>query len=287
MNRIDAVFRRLRGERRAGFIAYLTAGDPSPSLTVPLVRTLEQNGADIVELGVPFSDPLADGVVNQRSAERALRGGVNLKGVLGMVRRIRERSGVPIVLFTYLNPVHAYGFERFAADAARAGVDGVLCLDLPPEEARDCAAPLAACGLKRIVLIAPTTPPERARLIARRAQGFIYCVSRTGVTGERGTLAPSLAARVRALRRVTHTPIAVGFGISTPAQVAAVARAADAVVVGSALVRELERGGSAVELIGRVGAKARRLSAPLRRVKGRGTETGQCGRKASGNTFSQ
>ena len=269
MNRIDAAFRRLRKERRAGFIAYLTAGDPSPAMTVPLVRALEANGADIVELGVPFSDPLADGVVNQRAAERALRRGTTLGGVLGLVRRIRERSEIPIVLFTYLNPVHAYGFDRFAADAARAGVDGALFLDLPPEEARGCAAALAARGVRRIVLIAPTTPPERARRIARQARGFVYCVSRTGVTGEGGALDPGLAARVRALKRAACAPVAVGFGISTPAQVAATARAADAVVVGSALVREIERGGAPADLIGRVGAKARRLSAPLRRGGGR------------------
>ncbi len=264
MNRIDAAFARLRKERRAGFIAYLTAGDPSPSLTVPLVQALETNGADIVELGVPFSDPLADGVVNQKSAERALRCGVSLKTVLGLVRRVRERSEIPVVLFTYLNPVYSYGFERFAADAARAGVDGVLSLDLPPEEASEYEARLAARGVKSIFLIAPTTPLARVRFIARHAGGFIYYVSRTGVTGERGRLAAGLAARVREIRRVTRTPVAVGFGISTPAQVAEAARAADAVVVGSALVHCIERHAGSADCVERVGRKARRLSAPLR-----------------------
>lgn len=264
MNRIDAAFARLREERRAGFIAYLTAGDPSPSLTVPLVHALEANGADIVELGVPFSDPLADGVVNQRSAERALRRGTDLKTILGMVRRIREHSEIPVVLFTYLNPVYAYGFERFAADAARAGVDGVLCLDLPPEEASSYEARLAAHGVKSIFLVAPTTPPARIRLIARHAGGFIYYVSRTGVTGARRDLTAGLAARVRMIRRLTRTPIAVGFGISTPAQVAEVARSADAAVVGSALVREIERRAPGADLIARIGSVARRLTAPLR-----------------------
>lgn len=264
MNRIDAVFMRLAKERRAGFIAYLTAGDPSPSLTVPLVQALEANGADIVELGVPFSDPLADGVVNQKSAARALRRGVSLKTVLGLVKRVRERSEIPVVLFTYLNPVYAYGFERFAADAVRAGVDGVLSLDLPPEEAEGYEARLAAHGVKSIFLIAPTTPLARMRLIARHAGGFIYYVSRTGVTGERGKLAMDLASRVRAIMRVTRTPVAVGFGISTPAQVAEVAQTADAVVVGSALVKEIEQHAGSADLVERVGRKVRRLSAPLR-----------------------
>jgi tryptophan synthase alpha chain len=263
MNRIDAAFARLRAERRSGFIAYLTAGDPSPALTIPFVRALEANGADIVELGVPFSDPLADGVVNQRSAERALRRGVTLKTVLGLVARLRKESEIPVVLFTYLNPVYAYGFERFASDASRAGVDGVLSLDLPPEEASEYEAVLAARGIRTIFLVAPTTPPARLRLIAAHARGFIYCVSRTGVTGGRGGLVPGLAARLRAIRRVTRTPVAVGFGVSTPGQVAEAARMADAVVVGSALVKEIERGGPGIAA--RIGSKARRLTAPLRR----------------------
>lgn len=276
MNRIDAAFARLKAERRAGFIAYLTAGDPSPSSTIPLVRALEANGADIVELGVPFSDPLADGVVNQRASERALAHGVTLKTVLGLVARLRERSQIPVVLFTYLNPVYAYGFERFASDAARAGVDGVLSLDLPPEEASAYEARLAAHGVKSIFLIAPTTPPARVRLIAAHANGFIYCVSRTGVTGARRELAAGLGARLRSIRRATRTPVAVGFGISTPAQVAEAARAADAVVVGSALVKEIERGGGGAGLAARIGRRARALTAPLRReAAGRGSGKGR------------
>lgn len=268
MNRIDAAFLRLGREGRAGFIAYLTAGDPSPALTVPLVRALERSGADIVELGVPFSDPLADGVVNQRSSERALRHGVTLRTVLGIARRIRERSEIPLVLFTYLNPVFAYGYERFAADAVRAGVDGVLSLDLPPEEAAAYESRLSAHGLECIFIVAPTTPPARIRMIARHAGGFIYCVSRTGVTGEQRDLTAGLSARAREIRRIARVPVAVGFGISTPSQVAAAGRAADAVVVGSALVREIEAGGGR-EVVRRVEEKARRLAAPLRGQRGR------------------
>ena len=263
-NRIDATFERLSRIGRKGFIAYITAGDPKPELTVPLVIELENSGADIVELGIPFSDPLADGVVNQRAAERALRHGVSLKTVLTLVAAIRRRSEIPIVLFTYLNPVFNYGFDRFARDAARAGVDGVLSLDLPPEEARGYEKTLRSRGIKSIFLIAPTTPPERMGLIARHAGGFIYYVSRTGVTGEQKSLKRDLAARVAVVKRITGKPVAVGFGISTPAQVRAVAELADAVVVGSAIVREIENCAGKRDIVKRVGRKVKRLSAPLR-----------------------
>lgn len=264
MNRIDNCFRRLAGERRAGFIAYITAGDPAPAFTVPIVLEMERCGADLVEMGVPFSDPLADGVVNQRSAERALRNRVSVSTVLGLVRGVRAVSQIPIVLFTYLNPVFSYGFVRFARDAARAGADGVLSLDLPPEEAGRYEAELRGRGLKAVFLVAPTTPRKRMALIAKHASGFIYYVSRTGVTGERPSLEADIARRVKSLRRITRTPVAVGFGISTPSQVKALSRAADAVVVGSAIVREIERGEGRADLIARVGEMVRRLSAPLR-----------------------
>jgi tryptophan synthase alpha chain len=266
MNRIDQRFRQLAHEGRAGFIAYITAGDPRPSLTVSIVRAMERGGADIIELGVPFSDPLADGIVNQRSAERALRHGVTLVTVLACVRRIRAGSAIPIILFTYLNPLFSYGFRRFAADASRAGVDGVLVLDLPPEEARGCEAQLHVHGIRSIYLVAPTTPSERLELITRRARGFIYCLSRTGVTGERRDLLSDLAARVKAIKRLTSTPVAVGFGISTPGQVKTVAGLADAVVVGSALVKEIERQGRRRDIAARIGRKVRRLAAPLREL---------------------
>jgi len=267
-NRIDATFSELARERRAGFIAYITAGDPRPALTVPLVLEIEKRGADFIELGVPFSDPLADGVVNQRAAERALAHGMNLEKVLGIVTKIRKRSEVPIIIFTYLNPVLNYGFRRFARDASRAGVDGILSLDLPPEEAARYEAELSRRGVRSIFIIAPTTPAERMKLIARHARGFIYYVSRTGVTGVRAHLSGELARRVRLIRRLTGIPIAVGFGISTAAHVTAVARIADAVVVGSALVKEIELHGARADLVERVGENVRQLTAPLRRSCG-------------------
>ncbi len=268
-NRIDARFVELARERRAGFVAYITAGDPRPAVTVPLVLEIEKNGADFIELGVPFSDPLADGVVNQRAAARALAHGTNLSKVLAIVTGIRRSSEIPLILYTYLNPVLNYGFARFARDAARAGVDGVLSLDLPPEEAARYECELSRCGINSIFIIAPTTPVERMKLIARHARGFIYYVSRTGVTGMRAQLDAELGRRVRLIRRLSGAPVAVGFGISTAAHVAAVARVADAVVVGSALVKEIELSGARADLVERVGEKVRRLTAPLRRSRGR------------------
>jgi tryptophan synthase alpha chain len=268
-SRLDDTFLSLRESGRAGFIAYLTAGDPSPALTVPLALECAARGVDVLELGVPFSDPLADGVVNQRASERALRHGVTLRGVLDLVAGIRRKSEIPIVLFTYLNPLFSYGFGRFAADAARAGVDGVLSLDLPPEEAAPYEASLRKEGLQTIFLVAPTTQPDRLRLIARHARGFIYCVSRMGVTGARTRVTPDLEKRIRGIRLITRTPVAVGFGISTPEDVAAVARLADAVVVGSAFVREIESHGGEPGLVKRIGRKISLLSAPLREGKGK------------------
>jgi tryptophan synthase alpha chain len=263
-NRIDAKFKKLAEDRRTGFIAYITAGDPRPNLTVPLVLEMEKRGADFVELGVPFSDPLADGVVNQRAAERALAHGMELKGVLEIVAKIRKKSEIPIIIFTYLNPVLNYGFKRFARDASRAGVDGILSLDLPPEESSRYEAEFTRCGIDTIFLIAPTTPPERVKCIARHARGFIYYVSRTGVTGERKHLTGELTRRARLIKELTDLPLAVGFGISTAAHVKAVARLADAVVVGSALVREIESCGAKPGLVKRMGRKVAQLTAPLK-----------------------
>ena len=263
-NRIDAKFRELAGARRTGFIAYITAGDPRPDLTVPLVLEMEKRGADFIELGVPFSDPLADGVVNQRSAERALAHGMDLKGVLDIVTQIRKKSEIPIIIFTYLNPVLNYGFKKFARDASRAGVDGILSLDLPPEESLRYEAEFIRCGIDTIFLIAPTTLPERVKRIARHARGFIYYVSRTGVTGAREHLNQELTRRVRLIRSLTDIPLAVGFGISTAAHLKAVAKLADAVVVGSALVKEIELCGAIPDLVKRMGRKVAQLTAPLK-----------------------
>lgn len=262
-NRIDTTFSRLKREKRAGFIAYITAGDPAPEFTVPLVLELERSGADIVELGVPFSDPLADGVVNQRASERALKQGVSLRMILDMVGEIRRSSAIPVVLFTYLNPVFSYGYRDFARDAQRAGVDGVLSLDLPPEEAEEYETILRTHGIASVFLIAPTTPEQRIKTIGQHTSGFVYYVSRTGVTGERKKLEDNLSRRIKLIKRLVTVPVAVGFGISTPYQVNKVAGMADAVVVGSAIVKEIESCGAKREVVKRVGNKVRTLTASL------------------------
>ena len=232
-NRIDQCFKALRSRNEKAFIAYICAGDPSMSATIDLAITLERSGVDLLELGVPFSDPLADGVVNQLAAQRALAAGATVPGVLDCVRKIRRQSQIPIVLYTYLNPIFQFGLERLHREAADAGVDGLLLLDLPPEEDQPREGPF------HIRLIAPTTPPERIGEICARAAGFIYYVSREGVTGVQSSVASSLSERVGEIRRATKLPIAVGFGISTPEQAREVAKVADGVVVGSAIVTKI------------------------------------------------
>ena len=248
MSRIDQTFAKTRAANRAAFVAYLCAGDPDLQTTPALVAALEAAGADIIELGLPFSDPLADGVVNQMAADRALRAGATTRGVLRAIEAIRKTSDIPIVLFTYLNPVYTYGFESFHRDAANAGADGILALDLPPDEAAVNRELLRHEGLQQIRLIAPTTPAERLPLIAGQAEGFIYYVSRAGVTGVQDDLATDIGAQVAAIKAHTEVPVAVGFGIHRPDQAAAVARAADGVVVGSALVRIIEQNPGAEDL---------------------------------------
>jgi tryptophan synthase alpha chain len=265
-NRIDATFARLRSDRQAGFVAYVCAGDPSLDRSLEVVSALDRAGVDLVELGVPFSDPLADGIVNQMAAQRALDSGTTTQGVLELIRKIRERSEIPIVLFTYLNPVYAFGFERFHREAQAAGADGILLLDLPPDEAEQNGELTNAGGLKQIRLIAPTTPPERMRTIARGAEGFIYYVSREGVTGAQQTLSDNIASQVAIIKEATTTPVCVGFGISTPEQAAAVAKVADGVVVGSAIVREIEAAGASAEMPERVGALVKRLVSAVKGV---------------------
>jgi tryptophan synthase alpha chain len=259
-NRIDACFARLKTQDRAGFVAYLTAGDPSLDATVELILALERAGTDVIEVGVPFSDPLADGPTIQAAAGRALAAGATVPGVLECVRKVRARSQVPLVLFTYLNPVYTYGFERFHTDAAAAGADGVLLLDLPPDEFGTDGEFRITHGLRAIRLIAPTTPPERAALLARAAEGFIYYVSREGVTGEQASVSDSIGAQVAEIRKYSSLPIAVGFGISTPEQAAQVAAQSDAVVVGSAIVRRIGEHGSEPDLVARIEAFARPLA---------------------------
>lgn len=241
-NRIDTTFARLRESGSKAFVAYVAAGDPGFDASLAIIRTLADAGADVIELGLPFSDPLADGIVNQMAAERALKAGMTTAGVLELVRRFREtHADTPIVLFTYLNPVFTYGFGRFHRDAEEAGADGVLLLDLPPDEAEhDTETFSQGECLKRIRLIAPTTPPERLHRLAASASGFIYALSRTGVTGAHGAPSEKIPELVASIRAHTQVPICVGFGISTAEQAATVARAADGVVVGSAIVKVVE-----------------------------------------------
>jgi len=239
--RISRLFERLRASGRAGLIGYLTAGDPSPDATPDLVAALERGGCDLIELGVPFSDPIADGPVIQRASERALRAGTTLRGVLEIARKIRERSEIPLLLFTYLNPILRYGLDALGRDAAAAGIDGALITDLSVEEAGPYVDAMRQHGLDTVFLAAPTSTRRRLELVAKYSTGFIYLVSRTGVTGERATVSESVAPLVELMRVITDLPLAVGFGISKPEQVRAVASVADAVVVGSAIVHAIER----------------------------------------------
>ena len=254
MTRIGASFESLAGKGKKAFIAFVTAGDPSLDRTVEIAAELEEAGVDILELGVPFSDPLADGPVIQRASERALGRGTTLVSVLEAVRRVRARSDLPLLLFSYMNPLLRYGLSRLASDAAAAGVDGVLVTDLPPEEGGEWIACARRVGLDTVFLAAPTSPEARLKRVADSSRGFVYAVSRTGVTGERDAISGDAAGVVARLKAITPTPVALGFGISTPEQVRAAAEVADGVVVGSAIVRFLEETPA-----GDLGAMVRRL----------------------------
>ncbi|MEP7352848.1 MAG: tryptophan synthase subunit alpha [Acidobacteriota bacterium] len=245
--RIQQLFERTKREQRAALIAYLTAGDPTPDATPEIVATLERAGADLIELGVPFSDPVADGPVIQRASARALAAGTTLHKVLDMARTIRKTSEIPLLLFTYLNPAIHYGFEALARDAKAAGIDGCLLTDLSVEEAAPFVKPLRAAGLDTVFLVAPTSTERRLKLVAEYSTGFVYLVSRTGVTGVQQDLSDELAVLIKKTRAVTDLPLAAGFGISTPEQAATVAKIADGIVVGSAIVREIEKGLSGLE----------------------------------------
>jgi len=264
MTRLEATFALLRGRGERALVTYFMAGDPSLADTRRLVIEAARRGADVVELGVPFSDPLADGPVIQRAAMRALAAGTTMPRVLETVATLRAEVSIPLVLLAYYNPVLAFGLKAFARTAAAAGVDGVIVADLPPEEADPLAAEAEAAGLDLIHLVAPTSTPPRVRLIARRSRGFIYVVSLTGVTGERQELPPDLATQIRALRLVTTKPVCIGFGISTPAQVAAIGRLADGAIVGSAIVRLVEERAGSPTLVEDVGTFIAELKAPLR-----------------------
>ncbi len=257
--RITRRFAELSRAGELGLIAYITAGDPSLDATRQIVLAAAEAGADIIELGVPFSDPLADGPTIQRASERALRAGATLAGVLDLVAEIRRASQIPIVLFSYFNPVLQMGLEQFAGRAAKAGADGSLITDLTPEEAPDYRAALRARGLDTIFLAAPTTSEARMKRIAEASSGFLYLVSRTGVTGTRENLPEDLPALVRRARAATSLPLAVGFGISLPGHVSILGGLADAAVVGSALVEEIERAPSPAAAAAIVAARIRSL----------------------------
>ncbi len=265
MSRLSDAFRDAKREKRAAFVPYVTAGDPSLERSVEIVRALARAGADVIELGVPFSDPIADGPTNQRAAERSLAAGTTLSGVLAAVEVVRQDLEVPIVLFTYANPVLRYGIGDFAEDAAAAGVDGVLFTDVPAEEMTPFEEQIGAAGLDLIMLVTPTSTRQRMKAAARFGGGFLYLVSRTGVTGVRQDLDAGLADNIRMARRVSRLPVAVGFGISTPEQVARVAEKADGVVVGSALVSRIGAMGDCDELTDEIERFACELAAACKR----------------------
>ena len=266
MSRITQLFERLRRENRRGLIAYLTAGDPAPGHTPALAAALERGGADLIELGVPFSDPVADGPMIQRASDRALAAGTTLAKVLEIAAAIRARSEVPLLLFSYLNPLMRYGMERLAADAVAAGIDGCLITDLSVEEAGGTVPLLRAAGLDTVFLAAPTSPERRLKLVAEYSTGFVYLVSRTGVTGESDSLSAAVTPLVEAMRRVTTLPVAVGFGISKPEHAAEAGRVADAIVVGSAFVRVIEQFAGSSKLEEELESLARLLKQPLEPV---------------------
>lgn len=236
-SKLDRTFAQLRQNGEKALITYVMAGDPSLQETEQLVVELEQAGADIIELGVPFSDPIADGPVIQQAAERALRSGTSVRTILSMVTSLRARTKIPLVLMAYYNSIHAFGPERFCQEAAQAGVDGLIVPDMPPDEAGPLKKPAAAAGLPLIFLLAPTSTEERRTFVARQSQGFVYYVSLTGITGAKLLNVADVGKNVEKIRKVTHVPVAVGFGVATPEDAANVAAIADGVIVGSAIVK--------------------------------------------------
>ncbi len=263
-SKLDHTFATLRQRGEKALIAYVMAGDPSLQDTEQLVVELEQAGADIIELGVPFSDPIADGPVIQQAAERALRSGTSLRTILSMVTRLRARTQIPLVLMAYYNNIHAFGPERFCHEAAQAGVDGVIMPDMPPDEAGPLRGPAAAAGLPLIFLLAPTSTEERRTFVARQSQGFVYYVSLTGITGAKLHNMADVAKNVEKIRKVTRVPVAVGFGVATPEDAAKVAAIADGVIVGSAIVKQIAAYGQKPEMVKHVAGFVRSLKAAMR-----------------------
>lgn len=266
MNRIVEKFNQLKKSGKKGFIVYIGAGDPNLAATRELALAFDKAGVDILELGVPFSDPLADGLVNQLAAQRGLESGTTPPKVLAAVKSIRENSEIPIVLYIYFNLIHKVGMKEFIADVAKAGVDGLLVLDLPPEESDNYEALMKKNGLCHIYLVAPTTPEDRMEFIARRGSGFIYYVSREGVTGMQKQIAANLESQIAKIRAHTKLPVAVGFGVSSPKQAGLVAQVADAVVVGSAVVNQIAEHGKSKDLAKRIGKFVKSLADAVKSV---------------------
>jgi len=263
-SKLDRTFAQLRQRGEKALIAYVMAGDPSLQDTEQLVVELVQAGADIIELGVPFSDPIADGPVIQQAAERALRSGTSLRKILPMVTRLRARTQVPLVLMVYYNSIHAFGPERFCHEAAQAGIDGLIIPDMPPDEASPLKGPAAAAGLPLIFLLAPTSTAERRTFVARQSQGFVYYVSLTGITGAKLLNLADVGKNVEKIRKVTHVPVAVGFGVATPEDAANVAAIADGVIVGSAIVKEIAAHRQKPEMVKHVAEFVRSLKTAMR-----------------------
>jgi tryptophan synthase alpha chain len=241
MSRLASCFKRLQEKQTKALVTFITAGDPDLPTTEKMIHLLEEAGADIIELGVPFSDPMADGPTIQLSSERALASGTTLHGILDVVKNVRVNSSIPIILMGYLNPVHAYGYDSFCRDAVKAGVDGVLLVDMPPEESQELTAPARRHGLDVIFLLTPTSDAARISAVNKLGSGFVYYVTVTGVTGARSSVSGTLVQELSRVKQVVSLPVMAGFGISTPAQAAEVGQLADGVVVGSAIVKRFEQ----------------------------------------------
>lgn len=241
MNRIQKKFNELKAVKKKAFIVYITSGDPTMKATERLIKELDECGVDILELGVPFSDPMADGPIIQAASERALKNRVNVRRILGLARRARRYTDLPIVLMTYYNPIYSYGIESFVRDAKRSGIDGVIVPDLPPEEGEGLVSSSKKNGFSCIFLLSPTSSYKRMKLVSRKSEGFIYYVSLTGVTGPRKHLPPEIIRDVKRIKRLTKKPVCVGFGVSTPRQARTIARASDGVIVGSAVIKVIEK----------------------------------------------
>jgi tryptophan synthase alpha chain len=266
MNRIEARFAQLKRDGKKAFVVYIGAGDPHLEATRQLALEFDQAGVDVLELGVPFSDPLADGLVNQLAAQRGLESGTTPPKLLETIVAIRKQSQVPIVLYIYFNLIHRVGMENFIKAAAQAGVDGLLVLDLPPEESDNYEALMKKHGLNQIYLVAPTTPESRMETIVKRGAGFIYYISREGVTGMQSSIASNLAAQVAKIRAHTPLPIVVGFGISNPDQAKAVAKDADGCVVGSAVVNQIAANGKSLELVEKLGGYVKAMAVAVKSI---------------------